>query len=111
MGSQKVVAVEGGGGRASNRVPSNRYARPETAIVKMDEVPEPPPRNRPVAEQLYLQVRELGQGNALKASFESEKHGEYVRGKMRAMAKKEKKFLSSSRTADGKTRYFWLEKL
>lgn len=94
-----------------NSVPSKRYVKPETAVVTMEQVPQPPPRNGSIAEELYVQIGELKTGNALRALFENEKHGDYVRGKLRNLAKKDKQFMSSSRSADGLTRYFWLEKL
>lgn len=106
----KATAV-GGGGVSTRRVPSKRYAKPSVAVVKMDDVPEPPSRNGSIAEDLYAKICELKLGTALRAEFENEKHGDYVRGKLRRMAKKDKQFMSSSRSADGKTRYFWLEKL
>ncbi len=64
-----------------------------------------------MAEELYAKIGQLKTGTALKAEFESDKHGDYARTKLRSLAKKEKKFMSSSRSEDGKTRYFWLEKL
>lgn len=108
--------VAGGGGvgvakGTTRTVPSKRFGKPVLAVVKMDEVPEPPPRNGSIAEELYAQIGGLKMGTALRAEFESDKHGDYVRGKLRGMAKKNKQFMSSSRSADGKTRWFWLEKL
>lgn len=103
----------GGGQRMSKRsVPSKRYAAPKTGVVAMDQVPEPPMSGRTgIAHALYVQITALRPGSALKAEFETEAHADYVRGKLRNKAKVDKRFMSSSRSADGKTRYFWLEKL
>ncbi len=92
-------------------MPSHRYGKPVIVVVKMDDVPEPPPRNGSIADELYVQIGSLKLGTALRVDFESEKHADYVKGKLRSKAKKDKQFMSSSRTADGKTRFFWLEKL
>jgi lipoprotein-anchoring transpeptidase ErfK/SrfK len=98
--------------RALNSVPSKRYGAPITAVVAMDAVPEPPPRNGSIAETLYAQIKELpASTRALKVEFETSEHADYVRTKLRSLAKKAKLFMSSSRSTDGKTRYFWLEKL
>jgi hypothetical protein len=104
----EVVKVDG---RKNNRPPMVRYGAPKVGVVTMDAVPEPPPRNGSVGESLYAEISKLKPGTALKAEFENEKNAEYVRGKLRSLAKKDKQFMSSSKSADGKTRWFWLEKL
>ena len=96
--------------RKANYVPSKRCGPPKVGVVTMAEVPDPP-RNGSIADALYVRVGALKPGSALKAEFESEAHGDYVRGKLRGKAKKDRQFMSSSRSADGLTRYFWLEKL
>lgn len=78
----------------------------------MVDVPEPPTTERSgISDALWVQLSALKPGAALKVEFEADQHASYVRGKLRAKAKVNKQFLSSSRTADGKTRFFWLEKL
>jgi hypothetical protein len=100
-----------GGGRALNRVPSKRYGPPKVCTVTMAQVPEPPmTQSQGIAEALWQQIVSLKTGTAVKAEFEADKHADYVRTKLRSRAKKNKQFLSSSRSEDGKTRYFWLEK-
>lgn len=88
-----------------------RHPAPTVSVVSMDVVPPPPPRAGSCAEDLYTKIGDLKAGQALKAVFGSPKHGDYVRGKLRSMAKKDKQFMSSSSTPDGLTRWFWLEKL
>lgn len=107
-GTGTKLAVETGGGK---RVPSKRYAKPAIAVVKMDDVPQPPPRNGDIAAELYEQIGRLKMGTALCASFENEAHAEYVKGKLRNKARDDRQVLGASRSADGKSRYFWLEKL
>lgn len=97
--------------RKKNRIPSKRYGRPAVSVVKMDEVPAPPAATLCVADELYTQICGLCAGVALSATFDSEGHGDYVRGRLRAKAKKAGKFMSSSRSEDGKTRYFWIEEV
>ena len=111
--AKAAAAVVGGetDKRKGNSVPMRRYGKPGVAVVTMDDVPEPPPRNGSVANELYIQISGLKMGTALRVDFESDKHGDYVRGKLRSKARKDKQFMSSSRSEDGKTRYFWLEKL
>jgi hypothetical protein len=77
----------------------------------MDQVPDPPLRFGSVAESLYSQIGKLKAGMALRADFESDAHAEYVKGKIKGLAKKDKQLLGSSRSEDGKARWFWLEKL
>lgn len=106
----KTTAV--GGGSIKRSVPSKRHSAPKVCTVTMDQVPESPLSGRTgIADALWAQIMALKAGAALKAEFESDAHASYVRGKLRAKAKDAKKFLSSSRSPDGKTRYFWLEKL
>jgi hypothetical protein len=76
----------------------------------MDEVPTSTARGRGIAADLWAQICAQKPGMAVKAEFESSDHADYIRYQLRQKAKSEKKFLSSSRFADGKTRYFWLEK-
>lgn len=104
------ATVVAGGGRANNRVPSKRYGMPAVSVVEMDEVPEPCHRDAGIAGPLYAQIAELKDG-ALKVDFETEGHASYVLTKLRRIAKKEDVNLLSSKSADGKTRWFWLEKL
>jgi hypothetical protein len=47
----------------------------------------------------------------LKVDFETEGHASYTLTKLRKLAKKEDRALLSSKANEGKTRYFWLEKL
>jgi hypothetical protein len=109
------LAVGGGckvDGRKHNMPPTKRHGAPTVSVIAMQDVPEPPAgRGGSIGEELYRKVKALQTGQAVKADFETEKHGEYVRTKMRSLAKKDKLFLSSSRSTDGRTRYFWLEKL
>lgn len=106
-----LAGVVGGGRGGSLGVPSRRYGKPAIAVVKMEDVPEPPPNKGSIAEELYAQIGGLKMGTALRVDFESETHAEYVKGKLRGKAKKDRQFMSSSRSADGKIRWFWLEKL
>lgn len=82
---------------------------PAVAAVAMEDVPEPNVRNNGIAAPLYAQIAALESG-ALKVSFETKGHASYVLTKLRKIAKKEGHDLLSSRSADGKTRYFWLQK-
>jgi len=101
-----------GGGRANNRVPSKRYGMPVVSTVAIDEVPEPVRRDAGIAAPLYAQIAELRPGlRALRVDFETEGHASYVLTKLRRIAKKEGAELLSSKSGDGKTRFFWLEKL
>lgn len=71
----------------------------------MAEVPEPPTTERNgIADSLWAQIVLLKPGTAVKAEFEADTHADYVRSKLRARAKTNKQFLSSSRSLDGKTR-------
>jgi hypothetical protein len=80
-------------------------------VIAMADVPPPPVTGHSgFAEALWAQICALKVGAALQVEFEASTHADYVRGKLRARAKKLKQFLSSSRTLDGKTRFFWLEK-
>lgn len=89
-----------------------RHAAPKSSVVTMADVPEPPLTGRSgISDALYAQIAALKPGSALKVEVETEQHGDYIRGKLRKKAKADKQFMSSSRSADGKTRYFWLEKL
>lgn len=109
-----AVAVGGGNPvdqRKANRVPAKRYAKPVIAVVKMDDVPEPPARNYDISSELYGQISSLKMGTALRTTFVNEKHADYVKGKLRSKAKKDKQLLGSSRDVGGMVRYFWLEKL
>lgn len=76
-------------------------------MVGLDTVPAPAFRDAGIAAPLYAQIKELS-GSALKADFESEGHASYVLTKLRKIAKKEGEELLSSKSGDGKTRYFWL---
>lgn len=99
------MLVEGGGQRPD-------LAVPVISEVAMDAVPDPPENIRhDKYGALWRQVRELKPGRAARAVFGSEKQAKYVRGQMRARAKAQKLFLSSSHEADGVTWYFWLEKV
>jgi hypothetical protein len=71
----------------------------------------PPPGRGFLADEIYAQVGQLKAGTAIKVEFETETHANYIRSKLRVKAKKDGKFMSSSRSEDGKTRYFWIEKL
>jgi hypothetical protein len=80
-----------------------RHAPPQVSVVTMDEVPEPPMTGRTsVAEDMYRQLRSLKAASAVKAEFANEKHGDYVKAKLKKMAKADKLFLSASRSADGR---------
>jgi len=111
MSNGTIPAAVSADKRRLNSVPSKRYGKPAIGVVTMQDVPEPPPRNGSIAEELYVQIAALKPGTAVKVAFESEQHGDYVRSKLRGKAKKDGRFMASSRTLDGKTRYFWLEKL
>lgn len=93
-------------------IPAKRYGAPKAAVVAMSVVPDPPVTERNgYADMLYKQISGLKLGSALKVEFEASSQADYVRAKLRTKAKADKQFLSSSRSEDGKTRYFWLEKL
>lgn len=84
---------------------------PKSSVVGMQEVPDPPAsRSREKYGRIWEQIGELKPGKALRVDFESSKQALYVRGILRKKAKAEGVFLSSSRTADDLTFYFWLEK-
>jgi hypothetical protein len=106
---RSMAGMAVGGGRANNRVPSRRYGMPVVSVVEMDEVPDPCHRGAGIAAPLYAQIVELKHG-ALKVDFETEGHASYALTRLRKIAKKEKANLLSSKSADGKTRWFWLEK-
>ena len=109
--SEVTQPKPGGAGRKAG-VPSKRYAVPTVDVVNMQDVPEPPLTQRTgIADALYEKVKALKPNTALKAEFETEQHADYVRSRLRTKAKEDKRFMSSSRSVDGRTRYFWLEKL
>ena len=83
---------------------------PTVSTVSLDEIPEPTRGGQEgIAAALYVQIAELKKG-ALKVDFDSEGHAAYVLTKLRKIAKKEGAELLSSKSRDGKTRYFRIEK-
>lgn len=111
-GVENMNGKQGGATAVSDRrVPSKRYAAPSIITVAMEQVPESAtPERAPISAEIYRQLVGLPAGQALRVGFESDNHASYVRGKLRNLAKKDGRFVSSSRSADGKTRWFWLEK-
>ena len=99
--------------RTFNKGPigSARHPSPKVVEVNMDTVPTPPPHGGSIAQDLYAQVCSLRAGKAIKAEFDSNAHASYVRGKMRHLAKKDGQFVASSKLPDGRTMWFWLEKV
>lgn len=97
--------------RKNNKIPTSRYSMPKVDVVAMDTVPTPPPQRGSVGNDLYAQVCALKPGRAVKAEFDNEKHAAYVRGKLRSLAKADGQFVASSKLPDGRTMWFWLEKL
>lgn len=80
------------------------------STVSMDAVPDPPVASRksalgPVIEAVFR----AQSGQAVRVPVSSLQRGIYIRGQLRAQAKRRGRFLSSSREADGLTFYFWLE--
>jgi hypothetical protein len=77
----------------------------------MDDVPASPlGRNASKYDDMYEQVCRLKAGQALQVQCSSQSNAAYIRTAMGKRAKKDGQFLSSSRSADQMTRYFWLEK-
>ncbi len=79
--------------------------------VDMAAVPDPPRqtgRSSPLFA-VFEQVYDLPRGKALPITFRDVKRGLYVRGQLRKWAKKRGDMLSSSRTADHLTFFFWIE--
>jgi hypothetical protein len=113
MGDEVMAAV--GAGKRIGRPRSGavvRHAPPKVSVVTMADVPEPPlGGNAGVADELYRQLRNLKPETAIKAEFVCKKNADYVKAKLKKLAKADKLFLSASRSVDGKTRYFWFEKL
>ena len=99
----EAMAVKLGGARGP------RAAAPKVSVVSMDAVPDPGIEPGKYAE-MFDQVLALQNGNALRVDFASKSHALYVRAVLRKMAKGRKRFLSSSKSPDGTTRYFWFEK-
>lgn len=99
-------------GRKLRGQPVRRYSEPHVmGAVGMDGVPAPALAGRVgIGDRLYAQICKLKRGMALEVRFETCKHAEYTRGRVRKKAKDDGQFLSSSRSDDGCTRYFWLEK-
>lgn len=98
--------------RKFNSPPANaaRHPAPKVEVVGMENVPTPP-AYRSVATDLYAQIGMLKPGKAVKAEFDSPQHAAYVRGKLRQLAKVDGQFVASSKLPDGRTMWFWLEKL
>lgn len=79
----------------------------------MAEVPDPPSGSRSYWTEAYDKMRALPDGKAMKLQFGSESHASYARTRLKKLAEADKshgKVFSSSRSVDGLTRYFWLEK-
>ena len=97
--------VPKGGGASIKPIPA-----PKISVVTMDEVPDPPAGARHGRwSELLDQIEKLGKGSALRVETGDLKRGLYIRGQLRAQAKKRSRFMSSSRSGDGTVFYFWLE--
>ncbi len=83
----------------------------EISVVDMDAVPDPPVsgRSRGYVEGIFARIKALPAGKAIKIPVPKKIRGTYIRAKLRRLAKEERRFLSSSRSADKLTWYFWLE--
>jgi len=83
----------------------------DASIVTMEEVESVPERMRAGKyAPLFQKLLELRPATALRVKLKDQKQVLYVRAVMRKAAKKSKRMLSTSRSADGQTLYLWLEK-
>ncbi len=92
------------GGKPAKLTGTVRYAMPKTRVITIDEVPDPPVGSRSRYEHLYAQIVALEPGKALELTFSSASHADYAKSRF-------KKFLGASRSENGATRYFWIEKV
>ncbi len=78
--------------------------------VVLDDIPPTAVRApRGQFEPVYESIADLKRGSALPLTFETEKDGYAARACLRKIAKRNGEFLSSSRSADKLTIYFWIE--
>jgi hypothetical protein len=87
--------------------PKTQFHAPEYTVVAMSEIPEQQKSRRSMAGDLYGKVKDLGEESALKVEFYNKLQADNVTRSMKELGKKDHLLISSSKTPDGTTRWYW----